>query len=96
MEVRITITAENQWVEFSLRKNDPVFGPSDFDVSIAGVTDSTVTLQRRFSESDDWRTVEEYTADVEKTGLAPTGGYYRVGVKTGDYGTDSIEIVVRQ
>lgn len=96
MEKRTTITAEDTWVEFSPRKNDPVLGPSYFDLSVFGVSDSTVTLQRRFSEEDDWRTVESFTDDVEKNGLAPSGGMYRVGVASGDYGTDTIEVIVRQ
>jgi hypothetical protein len=96
MEKRVTISAENTWVEFSPRKDDPVIGPSYFDVSIYGVSDSTVTLQRRFAEDDDWRTVESYTENTEKTGRAPSGGMYRVGVASGDYGTDTIEIIVRQ
>lgn len=97
MEKRLVITEQNKFLEFNPRRyQDPALGPAWFDVSISGIVDSAVTLQRRWLITDEWRDVETYTEDAEAVGMAPTGGMYRIGVKTGEYGSDTVSIVVRQ
>ena len=68
----------------------------DADLSISGVTDSTVTLQRSLDGGVTARDVESFTADVEKI-LSPTQQsqvVYRAGVKTGDYGANNDTILI--
>lgn len=74
-------------------------GRREFNISVSGITDSTVTLQRTFDGGATFGDVEEYTAAsgtlngcVEK--VFESGGEgreaYRIGVKTGDYGSDTV------
>lgn len=64
-----------------------------FTIVITGLTasGSTVTLQRSLDEPGNWEDVsgESYTVDTTKTfddGLDNQIVYYRIGVKTGDFG----------
>ena len=79
-----TITAENTFTPAL-----PVTPGQRVSVSLSGVTDSTVTLQRRLDGAN-WRDVKNYTADAEETYLSDESGDVRFGVKTGNYGTDTI------
>lgn len=87
---KITFSAENSWSDpFSLRGNDPVLGLGQFDLSIWGDF-GTVTLQRRFDSSENFRDVENFTVATEKTGEIAKSGEYRIGVKTGNYSANPL------
>ena len=81
----ITISGENQftnWKYFS--------GNSNVDLSIGGtLSDSTVTLQRKFKKYGDILDSDIFTFITETFFFVSAPGYYRVGVKSGDYGLDS-------
>lgn len=81
----ITISGEDQftaWKYFA--------GESNVDLSVGGtITDSTVTLQRKFEEYGDVLDVDTFTSSIETSFFASAPSYYRVGVKAGDYGSDS-------
>lgn len=74
------------------------------NLSISGVNGHTVTLQRRFSEgaardvTDTSSAAYAWTADTEirlEIGHDPSVEY-RAGVKTGDFGTGTVTIVLSQ
>ncbi len=84
-----TITASNQWTATITAK-----GYNKIDVSIRGVTGSTVTLQRKRDGEDDseYRDVKTWTADAEEIVEQATDWVYRLGVKSGEHGGgDTIE-----
>jgi hypothetical protein len=39
-----------------------------------------------------WVDVDTFTADAEEVGFEPENRVYRVGIKTGDYGSDDVVI----
>jgi hypothetical protein len=68
-----------------------------FTLSISGLSDSTVTVQKSYQEVDDlavtdWVDVDTFTVDAEEVGFEPENRLYRVGIKTGDYGSDTVTI----
>jgi len=65
-----------------------------FDISISDVSDSTVTVQRRRSGESTWLDVEAFTSDAERTGAVSGAWDVRAGIKTGDYGSDTVEVAV--
>lgn len=69
----------------------------DGHVSASGITDSTVFVQRSFDEGSTALDVESFTADFEKV-ISGSGGrvWYRIGIKTGGYGTDTVVCRVTQ
>lgn len=78
------ITAQNTFTEWAALSGNA-------DVSASGVVDSTVTIQRSFDSGKTIKDIEQFTADFEKIIAATTQSVlYRIGVKTGDYGTDTI------
>ena len=67
-------------------------------VSVQGITDSTVTLQRSIGAPGAWTDVESYTVATVKSfndGLDNQIVFYRLGIKTGDYGTDTCECILQ-
>ena len=83
-----TISAQNTFSDgLSLR--------GDFSLSISGVSDSTVTVQRSFDNST-WADVDSFTANYEGNGYEGVGALYRAGVKTGDYGSDTVVVTLRE
>lgn len=83
--------------------SDPikVFGANNgriFTVTIADRVNSTVTLQRCFTGPDGtYSDVSTYTADSTFTyddTLDNQEAWYRIGVKTADYGTDAIDVTL--
>jgi len=83
-----SITAENTFSDgLSLR--------GDFSFSLSGITDSTVTVQRSFDGST-WADVDTFTSPYEGNGYEGVGAQYRAGVKTGDYGTDTVVVTLRE
>jgi len=79
----VTISAQNQWT-------DPIsLGKGGYaTLSINSLSDSTVTLQRKI-DGTNWRDVDTWTADAEEDYYASESQDIRLGVATGDYGTDS-------
>jgi len=77
-EIRITGTTE--------------IGTRNFVVSITGTWTGTLTLQRAFGEPGTWSDVTTYTANADDAREDDADNeivFYRVGFKTGDYGTGS-------
>lgn len=86
---------------------DEIQMTNNFDLSISGTFDATVTVQRTFDIVDDdgdpispasrvWHDLETYTVPYEDIGfVAGEGCMYRAGVKTGDYtsGTAIVKLV---
>jgi len=85
------ISAENTFT-------DPVLVHAGyFSLSISGLSDSTVTVQKSYDVDDedavgDWVDVDTFTANAEEVGFEPENRVYRVGIKTGDYGSDDVVI----
>lgn len=69
-----------------------------FDLTISGISDSTVTLQRSIDETGSWADVASYTTAQAAVnyddGLDNQIAYYRIGIKTGDYGTDTVTVTL--
>ena len=85
-----TLTAQNTFTDWA-----KIRGLAD--ISISGVSDSTVTVQRSFDGGATIKDVESFTASVEKVlEVSQQGVSYRVGIKTGNYGTDTVVCEVSQ
>jgi hypothetical protein len=84
----MNITAQNTFTPAVL-----IQGGDAFDVTVSGTFVATVTLQRS-KDNVTWRDVESFTAPAQKSGLAGTAWYHRVGIKTGDFtsGTAVVDI----
>lgn len=83
-----TISAQNTFSDgLSLR--------GDFSLSVSGLSDSTVTVQRSFDNST-WADVDTFTANYEGNGYEGVGALYRAGIKTGDYGSDTVVVTLRE
>jgi len=68
-----------------------------FTVTVANRADSTITLQMSILEPGAWVDVDTYVADtveVYDDGLDNQTVYYRLGIKTGDYGTDTVDMTL--
>ena len=67
---------------------------SYFSLSIQGLTDSTVTVQKSYDTGTptNWVDVDTFTIASEEIGFDPENVYYRAGIKTGHYGTDTVTI----
>lgn len=62
-------------------------------LSVDGIAGGTVvTVQRSYDAGSTWKDVESYTADIETYGFEPEPVLYRVGVKTGDYGSGTVAV----
>jgi hypothetical protein len=94
-EATATIEAENIFTDH-IHPMDTMKGL--LNLSISGLTDSTVTVQRTYDAGTTWRDVVQYAVADSVNGYVEKvieGGLegreaYRVGVKTGDYGTDTV------
>lgn len=87
--VTSSITAQNTFTNSIISTG--VDAARAFSIQITGLTGSgsTVTLQRSFDAGASWYDVTTYTTDQTTTfddGLDNQIIYYRLGVKTGDYG----------
>ena len=83
-----TIAAQNTFT-------DPVLIRAGyFSLSIQGLTDSTVTVQKSYDQATitNWEDVDTFSVPAEDVGFEPEDVYYRAGIKTGDYGTDTVII----
>lgn len=85
-----SLTAENTFCT-------PVEIRGNADISASGISDSTVTVQRSFDGGVTYKDVEAFTDDFEKVVEASDqAAFYRAGIKTGDYGTDTVVIQITQ
>jgi len=92
-----SLTAQNTFTDHIHPADKPNKGGL-LNLSITGLADSTVTLQRTFDGGANWADVVQYTVSdavnnsVQKVIEAGNEGAegYRVGIKTGDYGTDTV------
>ena len=90
VEKKKTITAQNTFTDWAQIKGEA-------DLSISGVTDSTVTVQRTLDEGVTIKDIESFGSDTEKLITGSVSGIrYRVGVKTGNYGTDTVLVEISQ
>lgn len=90
------ISAEDTWSDPILVQG--VESTRIFTIIIADRTDSTVTLQRSVEELGSWEDVQDYTANTTVSyddTLDNQLVYYRIGIKTGNYGTDAIDLTLR-
>lgn len=82
--VQSSLTAQNTFTEvLPLRRGERA------TISISGLSDSTVTLQRRLDGAN-WRDVENWVAPIETDYLAGESHDVRLGIKTGNYGSDTV------
>ena len=90
VEQKETITAQNTFTEWAQLKGEA-------DLSISGLSDSVVTVQRTLDNGETIKDIENFTADVEKIIVSSGSGVlYRAGIKTGDYGSDSVLVEISQ
>lgn len=91
-----SITAQNEFT--GVIKVTGVTSSRIFTVTIAGRVDSTITLQRSLTASDGpWEDAASYTADTTVAfddSLDNQTAWYRIGIKTGDYGTDDVAVTL--
>lgn len=90
VKAEATLNAQNTFTPWAeLRGNA--------DISVSGVTDSTVTVQRSYDGGSTILDVESFTASFERAlDASEQGAAYRVGIKTGNYGTDTVICRVSQ
>jgi len=90
------IAAENTWT--NTIKVTGVASQRIFTMTRADRTDSTITLQRSLtSDTGPWEDVTTYTTNATITyddTLDNQTAWYRIGVATGDYGTDAIDLTL--
>ena len=90
VEEKATLTAQNTFTGWAQIKGVA-------DVSISGVSDSTVTVQRTFDNGTTVKDIESFQADTEKAIECSVSGIaYRIGIKTGNYGTDTVLVEISQ
>ena len=89
MIVSASITAQNNftdWLEFDNARRF-------FNVSVSGTFSATVTVQRSYDGGSTPLDVKEYTAPAEEIGEhVETIVLYRIGVKTGDFTSGTVEV----
>ena len=93
-----TITAENQWTT-------PIELIGDFNYSAQGTFSAKVTLQRSLDNIETWEDVDFNISPFSYIGTEPYSPFkvsgahifYRLGVKTGDFvsGTINVKLGIR-
>lgn len=84
-----SITEENDFTDWVyIGKNTNV------DYSISNSFTATVTLQRKFASGDSALDVDTFTASEESYFFVPSSAYYRMGVKTSDFSTGQVDIIL--
>lgn len=71
--------------------SDPARFTGNFNISISGTFVATATVQRS-PDGTNWFDVNTYTAPFEGTGFEPELMYYRIGVKTGQYTSGTVNV----
>jgi hypothetical protein len=84
-----TITAQNTFTDSARLEGY-------FNLSISGTinTGTTVTVQRNTDNGATWYDVDTFTGATEDYGFEPELMYYRIGIKSGEFGAGS-SVVVR-
>lgn len=94
--VTATVTAQNTYTSTIKPTNhfgSPKIG--HLTLSISGTFAATVTLQRSFDSGSNWVDVETYTAATEKAIIDKTDDIqYRVGVKTGEFSSGTVNLIL--
>lgn len=85
--------SNGEYLEFILRRDDPVLGISEFEISVVSINGHTLTLEKYSETQQDWYLTgdDDLTAVGISIGRSVTGGRYRL-VCAGGTGTCSIEI----
>lgn len=83
-----SITAQNTWT-------DPVQLQGFFNLGISGTFSATVTVQRSLDNST-WWDVDTFTQETQDWGMEPEVMWYRVGVKTGEFTSGTVEVRLGQ
>ena len=92
--VSSTISTQNTWstsIYMIGWYNISVQSQSNYSLN-AGLNGSTVSLQRSFDNGTKWRDIKQYTTAAEEYGFEPEGALYRIGIKTGQYGTAAVDV----
>jgi len=105
-EAEATLTAQNTFTDHMMPMDNT---GGLLNLSISGLVDSTVTVQRAYNakgsdSTGTWRDVTQYVVGDSVNGFVEKvieGGRegreaYRVGIKTGDYGTDTVICLITQ
>lgn len=79
-----SISAENTF-------SDVVTIEGYFNISISGTFVATVTVQRSYDGST-WHDVDSWTAPAEEVGFEPEYRAYRIGVKSSNYTSGTVEV----
>ena len=92
-----SITSDNTWtvpIHPNRQLNTATHG--HLAISIM-TTSSTVTIQRSFDDGASWDDVDEFSSSIETDLFDPTNDViYRIGIASGDYGTDNVEVGLYQ
>lgn len=86
-EVTKSITAENTF-------SDEITVQGYFNISVTGIAGGTEVTVQKISGVDgtNHTDVDSFTADVETYGFDPERKTYRIGVKTGDFGSGTCKV----
>ena len=63
-----------------------------FNLSIWGTFSATVTVQRTFDDGDTWLDVRDFTSNGEWFGTEGEGSKYRIGIKSGNYTSGTVNL----
>jgi hypothetical protein len=86
-EVLKTITAENTF-------SDNLVIQGYFNLSITGIAGGTIVTVQRQSGVDlkVYKDVDTFSSDIETYGYEPEAIRYKIGVKTGDFGSGTCKV----
>jgi len=90
-EVIKSITAQNTF-------SDEIVIQGYFNVSVDGIAGGTAVTVQRISGVDgsNFTDVDSFTANIETYGFEPEAKTYRIGVKTGEYGSGTCKVRLGQ
>jgi hypothetical protein len=85
-----SITAENLFT-------DPAEIVGHFNISISGTWVGIVTVQRAYDGGSTWFDVATWTTNAQEYGFEPERQVqYRIGIKTGEYGSGQADLRLSQ
>jgi hypothetical protein len=86
-EVTKSITAQNTF-------SDTIKVQGYFNLSVSGIAGGTVVTVQKQSGVDgtNWTDVDTFSSDIETFGFEAERQSYRVGVKTGDFGSGTCKV----
>ena len=86
-EVLASITAQNTFT-------DPMVLQGYFSVSVTGIAGGTVVTIQRITGVDgsNYTDVDTFNANTESYGYEPEAVQYRIGVKTGEFGSGTCKV----